>query len=179
MSDFSKIADKRYSSRAFDPERKVPKELLEKMIHAAHIAPSCYNEQPWHFIICDKEEHPEGYKKIFDSLVEFNQGWAKNAPILILIVADMIFSKNGKPNRWGAYDSGASAVSMMYEAAASGLMTHQMGGFDEKKVAASFELKEQYMPMAVMAVGFAASGDQQTPRDRRAVEKQFCFGSFC
>ncbi len=176
---FDDLIKDRHSGRVYDGSKEISAYQINKIIEAARLTPSCYNDQPWYFIIGNKATHPETYRKIFDTMVEFNQGWAKNAPVLILAVASTTFSKNDKPNRWGPYDTGAAAVSMVYQATALGLMAHEMGGFDEKKAMASFEIPGGYIPMAVIAIGYEAENTaKDTKKDRKAVSENFFFNSW-
>ena len=66
----------RWSPRAFDGST-MPKEDLLTILDAAHWAPSAFNYQPWRFVYALKGT-PE-FDKFLDILIEFNQGWAKNA----------------------------------------------------------------------------------------------------
>lgn len=79
----------RWSPRAFD-RRPVEPEKLRSLFEAARWAASSYNAQPWYFIVGTKDD-PENYKRVLESLVEFNQGWAKQAPVLALSVAKLKF----------------------------------------------------------------------------------------
>lgn len=178
MNTFETISKARYSSRNYDPTRPVTAKQIMALIEAAHLSPSCYNDQPWYFILCNKETHPKSYEKVLGALVEFNQNWAKNAPLLIVSVADTLFMKDKKNNRWGHYDTGAAAVSMMYEATSLGLNAHQMGGFDEKKIQSEFKIPSRYIPMAVMAVGYTVSNEKPAPKDRRPIHEQFFEGAW-
>jgi nitroreductase len=47
--------DKRYSVREFEP-KKVPKEIIKKLIVNASKAPSAGNWQPWEFYVIDSEK---------------------------------------------------------------------------------------------------------------------------
>lgn len=172
------ILSKRYSGRSYDTLRPVSKSQLQSIVEAARAAPSCYNEQPWYFVVCDRSTEPEGYNKIFNTLVEFNQGWAKNAPVLLFSVADSKFARNDKPNRWGAYDTGSAAVCMMIEATALGLMAHQMGGFDEQALKKEFSIPDHLTPMAVMAIGYATAEEKQPERERKPLSQNFYAGSW-
>ena len=49
---------RRWSPRAIDPDRPVPRGCLRTLLEAARVAPSCFNEQPWRFLVFD-EEDPE------------------------------------------------------------------------------------------------------------------------
>ena len=44
-------AQKRYTSKAFDPERKLPADTVQAVRDLLRAAPSSVNAQPWHFII--------------------------------------------------------------------------------------------------------------------------------
>lgn len=180
--EINELSKNRWSPRSFEPDRPVPREKLLALCEAARWAPSCYNEQPWRFIICDKFTNKDAYDKLFSCLVEFNQGWAKNAPVLVAIVAYTKFSFNGEYNRWAQYDCGAAAASLCYEAVSQGLVAHQMGGFDEKKFAQIFNLPEDHIPMAVIAVGYQADinklaeqyrENEQAFRKRRPLSENF------
>lgn len=96
----------------------------------------------------------------FSCLSEGNQRWAKDAPVLILVIADSILSHTGKTNRWGQYDSGAAAMNICIQATDLGLMVHQMGGFDSDQAGKKFSIPDQFTPMAMMAVGYQLSLDQ-------------------
>lgn len=175
---FSQLLQARHSGYSFDPNKAVSSEQIQKLIEAARTTPSCYNDQPWRFIIINRQKNLDDYNKVLNSLVEANQKWAKDAPVLIIIAADSKFRHNGKENRWGSYDTGAAAYSMMLAATDQGLMTHQMGGFDEKKLQKDLNIPSQFEIMSVMALGYETPGAEIKPRNRRPVEENFFFKGF-
>ena len=76
--NFIDIAKKRYSVRSY-MDKKVEAEKLEKILEAAHVAPTAANLQPVHLIAVQSEE---GLEKI---------GKAANiygAPLAIIVCAD-------------------------------------------------------------------------------------------
>jgi len=150
------IIQARWSPRAFDPDRLVNHDDLLALLEAAHWAPSCFNDQPWRFVVCDKATDATGWQLAFSTLAEKNRRWAKNAPVLILSVAMENFNHNGQANRWAMYDTGAASVSLCLQATALGLCVHQMGGFDAEKAREVFNLPGDCRPMAMMAVGYQA-----------------------
>jgi len=85
----------RWSPRAFS-EQPVPADVLRSLFEAARWAPSSSNEQPWAFLVTttgDKENHA----KMLSTLVEFNQGWAKHAPVLAIAVSEMASPRPENP----------------------------------------------------------------------------------
>jgi len=154
------IADlilRRWSPRAF-AEREIPSADLEKLFVAASWAASSFNEQPWRFFLGRRGD--QTHKKIYDSLVEFNQGWARQAPVLVLSVGKTVFSHNDSPNAFGLHDTGAATANLALQATALGLHTHSMAGFSKEKARALFGIPPEYDMGAVTAVGYL--GDPST-----------------
>ncbi len=177
---FPELALKRHSGYAYDSTRSVTLDQLRQLAAAARLSPSSYNEQPWRFIICDRDKTPQAYQKAFNCLVKPNQEWAKNVPVLVVVVADMMSSENHSANRWAQYDTGAAAMSLLYQATALGLMAHEMGGFDEGKVRQEFAIPADTIPMAIIAVGYEAAADSdKTPtKTRRPQGDNFFLGNW-
>jgi nitroreductase len=167
----------RWSPRAF-ADKPISSEDLTRIFTAAAWAASSNGEQPWRFLVGKKGD--DTYAKIMDTLVEFNQGWAKSAPVLVLTFAKTTFTKDGSPNTYALHDTGAASANMSLEAIALGIHTHGMGGFDHDKARAHFDLPEDYNTGAVWALGYL--GDPETlpdylkkmelaPRTRKPLEE--------
>jgi nitroreductase len=178
------IIHQRWSPRAF-AERAVEPEKLEKVFEAARWAASSFNEQPWRYLVGRRGD--SAYEKIFGSLGEFNQGWAGSAPVLILGVAGTKFTHNGSANASAVYDLGAASSYLTLEAAALGLATHQMAGYDRDAARAAFGIPEEYTLGAVIALGYQGEpetlGQEQmlaqeiAPRQRKPL-KDFVFSAW-
>lgn len=163
----------RWSPRAFDSQL-VEAEKLAQLFEAARWASSCFNDQPWTFIIATKDD-ALNHQKMLDCLVPANVVWAQFAPVLGLIVAQKNFKHNGKPNSWGEYDAGQAAATLVLQATALNLVAHQMGGFDPAKAIATFSIPETARPVAAIAIGYAGDANnlppdlqekEKAPRDR-------------
>jgi nitroreductase len=139
----------RWSSRALS-EEKVSRDDILAMVEAARYAPSCYNEQPWRFVIADTTEALE---KMRTSLTESNKIWAGKVPVLIAICSKKSFSNNGNENYWHQFDTGTAWGYMSLEAERRGLVAHGMGGFDREVLRKVIGLPHEYDPMALVAVG--------------------------
>ena len=146
----------RWSGRAYDASKTVSAEQIIALLEAARWAPSCFGDQPWRFIVWDKNTNPKAWQQAFDCLAPSNQSWVKDAPVLLLVCADSLFSHNQQPNRWAQYDTGAAAENLCLQAASMGLMAHQMGGFNADLSREKFNVPEQYALMAMVCVGHAA-----------------------
>jgi nitroreductase len=161
----------RWSPRAFS-DKPVDPAVLASLFEAARWAPSSFNEQPWAYLVATKDD-PENYAKTLSVLVEFNAGWAKSAPVLVLAVAELVFHANGKPNRNAFYDTGAAMALLSVEATARGLAVHQMAGFESAKAKDVFEIPVDWEPIAALAIGYPGASDSlpQGLRDREVAPR--------
>ena len=142
----------RWSPRAFS-DKAVAHDILRSLFEAARWAPSSNNEQPWAFIVATKEE-PDNFQKALSTLVEINQVWAKNAPVLVIAVSKLEFARNQRPNRNAFYDTGAAVAHLTSEATARDLFVHQMAGFDPHKAIELFHIPKGWEPIAAFVVGY-------------------------
>jgi nitroreductase len=142
----------RWSPRSFDA-RPVEPEKLRSLFEAARWAASSYNGQPWYFIVATKDD-PENFKRVLECFVEFNQGWAKNAPVVGFSVAGLKFQHNGEPNRHAFHDVGQAAANLAIQATAHGLQVHQMAGILPDKAREIFGIPEGFEAVAGFAIGY-------------------------
>lgn len=141
----------RWSPRSF-ADRDVNPADLKTIFEAVRWTPSSFNEQPWRYFVGIRGS--ETYQKILQSLGEFNQAWARSAPVLTLNAARTTFSHNNSPNPVALYDLGASAATLVYQASALGLFTHQMAGYDRDVARKLLNVPEDYIFGAAMALGY-------------------------
>jgi nitroreductase len=167
----------RWSPRAFDPSREVPRAELLRLFEAARWAPSSYNAQPWCFVISLRRRQSDAHGRLIASLTTKNQAWAGAAPVLVLVCVRATLEKNEAPNTHAWYDTGQAVAFLTLQATSQGLSTRQMQGFDAEQARAACEVPSPYEPAVVIAIGY--EGDpatltidshraaEQKPRDRR------------
>ena len=154
----------RWSPRAF-ADRPVEPEKLRQLFEAARWAASSYNEQPWRYIVATKDD-PEAYERLLHGLNEYNQQWAKTAPVLMLGLYKTTFSRNGKPNRCASHDLGAASAQLTAQATALDLYVHQMAGINMDVIRETYNVPDDFEPMAALAVGYL--GDPSVLPDKLA-----------
>lgn len=72
--DLLNISKTRYTTKAYDPIRKIPQEQINRLLEILRLTPSSINIQPWHFFIAD---NPVAKERIAKALVG---KYAYNAP---------------------------------------------------------------------------------------------------
>jgi nitroreductase len=165
QAPIERLFAKRWSTRAFSAEKPVTAEAVASCLEAARWAPSCFGEEPWRYIVADRFRDAAYWNKTLAALVPKNQLWAKHAPVLIVAAAEPAFSHNGNPNRWAEYDTGQATICLCLQAAALGLASHQMGGFDPDVLKQALEIPDRMTVMSVTALGH--------PRDAEGALEEF------
>lgn len=156
----------RWSPRAFRPEPLDPAQV-ESLFEAARWSPSGFNDQPWFFLFATGTAERAA---AVQALAPFNQGWAKDAPLLAFLFRRTAYRHNGQPNGGSAFDAGAAWMALALQAQHLGLSAHAMGGFDPAAALALAGLSgDTHQALCAIAVG--RRGDAATlPADVQARE---------
>ncbi len=154
---------RRWSPRAFE-DRPVEREKIMSLLEAARWAPSCFNEQPWRYLVFDGTDQ-EALEKARATLVAGN-AWALKAPVLMISIARDNFAYNEEPNRTAQHDVGLASENLVLEAVAQGLVAHQMAGFNTAQARTEFNIPEDYTVLAMIAVGYPYRGSLDELNDK-------------
>src|SRR5262245_50092050 len=131
------LIQQRWSPRAFDASRPVPRGELLRLFEAARWAPSSRNEQPWRFLLIERESMPEAWQALLESLSSSNQSWAAAAPVLVLSAVRTSFEDTGTANHMAWYDAGQAVALLTIQATSQGLAIRQMEGSDRARARAT------------------------------------------
>src|SRR5262249_45127214 len=123
--------------------------------------PSSYNNQPWRFLYAKK--NTPSWPLFFNLMVEFNQGWAKNASALLVVISAKNFESNNKPSRTHSYDTGAAWMALALEGSWRGYVVHGMEGFDYEKARKDLNIPDDFEVEAMAAIGKRAPVSQLSP----------------
>jgi nitroreductase len=141
MDVFEAIQERR-SIRAYE-DKPVPREILEKILEAARLAPSARNSEPWHFIaVTDKEKRKALSKGLYAKFVV-------QAPLVIVACGDKKASAN-----WYAVDVSLAVENMVLVAVSEGLGTCCVGSFNEHDVKALLKIPDNFEVIVMLTVGF-------------------------
>lgn len=149
--DFLELVEKRYSCRNFSV-KEVELEKIERILEVARLAPTARNYQPQRLLILNEKEQLQK----LSSCTQY--GW--NAPVIIIVFYDKLVSyKRDKYDEWEFGDIDISIVTthMMLEAQNLGLGTTWIGSFDPKKLIELYEVPENLVPVAILAVGYPSN----------------------
>ncbi len=145
--EFEKLICERYSVRKFE-QKHLEEEVISKILHAGHVAPTGCNNQPQRILVLNTDESIEKLKKC--TKCHFD------APCAMLICYN-------KEETWKRpYDGAISApvdavivtTHMMLEAANIGVGTCWVMHFDPKAMVEAFNIPENVEPVALLVMGY-------------------------
>lgn len=144
---FLELAKKRCSVRSYT-EQKVEREKLEKILQAAHVAPTAANLQPIRLIVVQSDE---GLAKI---------GKAANiyhAPLAVIVCSSHSKAWTRPFDNKQTVDIDASILTdhMMLEATELGLGSVWICYFKADIIKTEFELPDDLEPINILAIGYA------------------------
>lgn len=177
----------RWSPRAFDGTA-MPKDDLLTILDAAHWAPSAFNYQPWRFVYGLKGT--PAFEKLLGLLIEFNQGWARNASALVFVISDTLSrpadGSEAKSYRSHSFDAGAAWGLLSLQAVKLGYFAHAMTGVEFDRAMTELNVPDGFHINAAVAIG--KRGDlsvlpeglrgREAPNDRKPLAEVALEGGF-
>ena len=163
MMIFIELAKKRYSVRNYT-DKKVEKEKLDKILQAAHAAPTAANLQPVHLIAVESKE---GLEKISKGANIYG------ASLAIIVCADHNRAGVRPFDKKQTCDIDASILTdhMMLEAVEQGLGTVWICYFKPDVLKAEFKLPDSLEPINILAIGYADASVVKPAKDRIPVKE--------
>ena len=169
--NFTEIAQKRQSCRAYDPERAVEREKLDAILHAALLAPSACNSQPYHLTVCTGDTAKEVAACVTG--MGMNR-FAADAPVLI-VISEAAYNATAaagakiKHNDYRSIDIGIVTAYLTAEATAQGLSTCILGWLSDEKLRAVCGLSRPVR--LVITLGYAKEGDPLREKKRKPLSE--------
>ena len=164
--DIHELIKNRWSPRTF-ADTPISNQDIKVLLEAGRWAPSSNNFQPWHIVWGVKGS--ETYDRIINVLVEFNQNWAKNAPVLMLGVVDTKTPK-GDDNYHAPHDLGQFAANMAIQAQSMGIALHQMAGVKYEEALKEFNFPDTFHVATAIAIGHYGGQLKDVPEDLQDAE---------
>lgn len=145
----------------------VSDETLQKLLHAARIAPSWKNNQCWRFIVVRERSRKQ---KLAHSMPDGNpcKKAVAEAPVVLLLCADPQASGRQDGKDYYLLDAGLAMQQFMLAAHAEGLGTCWVAWFDEAKARPACHVPEPYRVVALTPLGVPAHRPSPRPRKELA-----------
>ena len=183
MNELVNEIEQRRAKRALS-ERKIPEEIISRIMTAATYAPSCFNNQSWRFLVVTNDE---ALKKVHDALPEANY-WVKKAPVIVVVATKPDLDCQLSDRRdYAFFDCGLATENLMLQAFKEGLYAHAIAGYDPVKLKGGFPIPDEYIVIALVAVGYPGDDShlnekhkelEHSPRDRKPESGVICYNAW-
>lgn len=141
--------------------KPVPEEVLSRVMTAATYAPSCSNNQPWRFLVVNREKELEIAKEHLSS----GNYWAKKAPVIVLVLTRPDLDCRLSDSRdYAFFSTGLAVESLMLQATREGLIAHPIAGYKPLPLKEAFGVDSDMILLTLVIVGYP--GDEAHLSDR-------------
>lgn len=141
--------------------KPVEREIVKKLLEAAHWAPSGGNIRPWKFIVVEDSKMLEMIRKI-------SPGYFGEAPLAILVCSDRekAYRVGGTLGRdyLSIVDCAMAAQNILLAAYAMGLGTCVVKSFSQKAMKEILEIPKDIEPELLIIVGYPDQTPSPPPR---------------
>ena len=131
----------------------VTAELITELAQAARLAPSCMNNQPWHYVFV---HGPEQLEKVKDTLSRGNR-WATAASMIIAVLSQPELDCRSRGRDFFMFDTGMATAQLMLRATELGLVAHPILGFSETEAVDVLGIPQEMRVIALLIVGRKSS----------------------
>jgi nitroreductase len=156
--------EKRKARRALS-DKPVPAEVLERIMGAAVLAPSCFNNQPWRFVVVEREPYLTAVKAALSE----NNYWAKPAPVIIVVCTKADLDCAPADGReYASFDTGLAAQNCILQAVKEGLVAHPIAGFSPDNVRSALGIPPDFTVITLIIMGYPGNPSLLNEKHRKA-----------
>ncbi len=146
--DVKEAIEKRRAYRAIKGI-EISDRIIQKLIRAAQLAPSCFNKQPWRYVFAYEKDL---LKELYSAMSKGNE-WVFNSSMIIAVYSNIDMDCRIKGRDYYLFDSGISAGFLILQATELGLVAHPIAGYDESRVKKILQIPEKETVIALVIVG--------------------------
>jgi nitroreductase len=166
-------------------EENIPDEKLRRIMRAATYAPSCFNNQPWRFVVVNERSKLEG---LHEALSPGNY-WVKKAPAVVVVATKPDLDARLSDRReYALLGCGLATENLMLQAYKEGVIAHAIAGFDPLVVKKKFGIPDDYIVITLVALGYPGDEShlnekhlalEHSPRQRKPEPEVICWNTWC
>jgi nitroreductase len=177
------LLQKRKASRAFS-EQKLEPEIIDKLMKAAQLSASCFNDQPWRFLfLTDQQALEKGRKALTPG-----NSWGKTAPLLIVGFSKKELDCQTKDGRfYYLFDLGMATQLILLQASELNLIARPILGFSPRVLHRELKIPREFKIYIMIIVGYEgdinkldekAQEKSKKPRTRNPLSRNFFLNKY-
>jgi nitroreductase len=176
MNDLLPEIEARRARRALD-ERAIPEEVVQRLLTAATLAPSCFNNQPWRFLPVRRAEELE----IVRANLTSGNYWARKAPLVVLVLTEPELDCRLDDRRdYALFSCGLGVENLLLQATREGLIAHPIAGFKPAPIKEALGIPQELILITLVIVGYPGEeaglnekhrAQEHAPRSRKPLSE--------
>ena len=143
------VIEQRRAYRSLSPV-EITEDMIHVLAHAAQLAPSCFNKQPWKYVFVYE---PKLLEKMHSVMMKGNE-WTYKASMIIAVIGkkeEDCVMKDGR--QYYMFDIGMATSNLILSATDLGLVAHPIAGYDPKKTSELLNIPAEYEVVTLINVG--------------------------
>jgi len=171
---FLELVNHRQSVRRYEPGKRIPREILDRCLEAARLAPSACNSQPWSFVVVDESAQLRELVEASCTHAPYGMNrFAADASVLIVVVTEKmkLSARIGAQFRGVQYsliDIGIACEHLVLQAEEEGFGSCWLGWFNERAVKRQLDIPRAKKVELLICLGTPA--DAPRPKQRRPLD---------
>jgi nitroreductase len=160
------VIESRRARRAI-ADQPIVRETLDTLLRAAHLAPSCANNQPWRFVVIDDEDV---LSQVKEHLTGGNY-WAKRSSAIVAVASRADLDCQIPDGRdYHLFGCGLASMNLMLQATELGLIAHPIAGFKQEPIKEVLNIPGDYTLITLIILGYPSQDHGGLSDQHRAVE---------
>ncbi|CAK7193524.1 Oxygen-insensitive NAD(P)H nitroreductase [Commensalibacter sp. Nvir] len=171
------LMKQRYTTKKYNPNKKIPKELLDKLLNVLRLTPTSINSQPYHFIVATSQKAKTNIAESMNEVYQFNAEKVIQSSHAIVICSktnldeDYLRKIVDEADQSKRFNSPASKEEY-FQFCKNFLLTHRY----DKDYVLNWMKRQCYIALGTLLIGSAALGIDSTAMegfDTQRLDKNF------
>ena len=156
--EYTDLIRSRESIRNYNPNRSVPKEILEKILNAGRLAPSACNCQPWKFLVISS---PAVLAKVKAC---YNRDWFKDTPHILVVLGlrDQAWNRSYDGYNSVETDVAIAMTHIVLAAENEGVGTCWIAAYDPELLKEALNSDSNQLIFGITPLGYPKPGFQKS-----------------
>ena len=174
--NFLDLVQRRQSARKYVPGRRIPREVLDRCLEAARLAPSACNSQPWSFVVVDDPDQVRALAQAACGHAPYGMNqFAADASALVAVVTEKMklaarLGAHFRGVQYSLVDLGIACEHLVLQAAEDGVASCWLGWFDETAVKKFLGIPRGKKVDLLLCLGYAAD-ETLRPKNRKPLDE--------
>jgi nitroreductase len=166
--EFRELVRARASVRDYDPQRSVPRPVLERILEAGRFAPSAANRQPWRFLVISSHEALAKVRRCYA------KPWFQDAPHVLAVTGSVKDAWTRQVDGWNSLETDLAIAMdhLVLAAAAEGVGTCWIANLQPDVLREALGLDADQRVFAITPLGYPRPGaDAERLKERKAFDQ--------